>query len=190
MDFSVSPMSLLLRFRAKRCLRHARLVVCDVDGVLTDGKLHYDENGHVAKVFSVRDGLAVRMLQRSGVIVSFLSGGRSGAIEQRANHLDVKHCIVGAADKASSLSDLRARLNVPLQNTVFLGDDLNDLTVRPVVGSLVATRDAVPALRAQSDLVLQSCGGSGALRELAELILSSQGLLNTLHREGWRDVNS
>jgi 3-deoxy-D-manno-octulosonate 8-phosphate phosphatase (KDO 8-P phosphatase) len=97
-----------LRFRLQRRLlsprlRQIRLLVCDVDGVLTDGGLHYDEQGRVVKRFDVRDGLAIRMLQRAGIEVAFLSGGRSGAIEQRARHLQVNHCLVGVGDKLSAL---------------------------------------------------------------------------------------
>ena len=88
-------------------LRLIRLLVCDVDGVLTDGGLHYDEQGRVVKRFDVRDGLAVRMLQRAGITVALLSGGRSGAIEQRARHLGIEHCQVGVGDKRRGLEQLR-----------------------------------------------------------------------------------
>ncbi len=79
------------------------LLLCDVDGVLTDAGLHYNETGQVSKRFDVRDGLAVRMLQRSGVHVALLSGGRSGAIEQRAQHLEKEHNLVGVGDNPSPM---------------------------------------------------------------------------------------
>ena len=170
-------------------LRQIRLLVCDVDGVLTDGGLHYDEDGRVVKRFDVRDGLAVRMLQRAGIAVALLSGGRSGAIEQRARHLDIAHCRVGVGDKQKGLEELRRELDVAREQTAFLGDDLNDLAVRPVTGLLVAPADAALGVRHQADWVLRHRGGDGALREFTEALLASQGHLAALHRHGWREGN-
>jgi len=170
-------------------LRLIRLVVCDVDGVLTDGGLHYDEDGRVSKRFDVRDGLAVRMLQRSGIAVALLSGGRSGAIEQRARHLDIQYCRVGVQDKQVGLEQLRSELGMARDQTAFIGDDLNDLVVRPVTGILAATADADPYFRLHADFVLSKRGGDGVVRELCEAILSSRGLLTFIRRNGWRDIN-
>jgi len=171
-------------------LRLIRLVVCDVDGVLTDGGLQYDEDGRVLKRFDVRDGLAVRMLQRSGIVVALLSGGRSGAIEQRARHLDIQYCRVGVEDKQAGLEQLRSELGMAQDQTAFIGDDLNDLVVRPVTGILTATADADPFLRLQADFVLSKRGGEGAVREFCEALLSSRGLLTSIQRTGWRDINA
>jgi 3-deoxy-D-manno-octulosonate 8-phosphate phosphatase (KDO 8-P phosphatase) len=169
--------------------RPIRMLVCDVDGVLTDGGLHYDEDGRVVKRFDVRDGLAVRMLQRTGITVALLSGGRSGAIEQRARHLGIVHCRTGVADKQLGLEQLRRELGMAREHTAFLGDDLNDLTVRPVTGLLVSPANGARGLRRQADWVLRSRGGDGALRELSEALLASQGQLENLHRHGWREGN-
>ena len=171
-------------------LKQVRLLVCDVDGVLTDGGLHYDESGRVVKRFDVRDGLAIRMLQRAGIEVAFLSGGRSGAIEQRARHLDIRHCLVGIGDKLAALQDLLHQLGLEPQHTAFIGDDLNDLTVRPAVGLLVSPANGARGLRRQADLVLRRNGGDGAVRELAEHLLQQRGHWQTLNRDGWRDLNS
>jgi 3-deoxy-D-manno-octulosonate 8-phosphate phosphatase (KDO 8-P phosphatase) len=170
-------------------LRQVELLVCDVDGVLTDGGLHYDEDGRVVKRFDVRDGLAVRMLQRAGITVALLSGGRSGAIEQRARHLGIEHCRTGVGDKQAGLAQLRQELAMAREATAFLGDDLNDLAVRPGCGLLVAPADAARGLRRQADWVLRSRGGDGALRELTEALLASRGALAALHRHGWREEN-
>ncbi len=170
-------------------LRLIRLLVCDVDGVLTDGGLHYDEQGRVVKRFDVRDGLAVRMLQRAGITVALLSGGRSGAIEQRARHLGIEHCQVGVGDKRRGLEQLREELAMAREHTAFLGDDLNDLTARPATGLLVTPADATAGLRRRADWVLRRRGGDGALRELSEALLASQGQLEALHRHGWREGN-
>ncbi|MDI9406090.1 MAG: hypothetical protein QM522_05215 [Chitinophagaceae bacterium] len=189
---SLSGLHLRSRLRGRLLrprLRGIRLLVCDVDGVLTDGGLHYDEEGRVVKRFDVRDGLAVRMLQRAGIAVALLSGGRSGAIEQRARHLGIAHCRTGVGDKQAGLAQLHGELGMTREATAFLGDDLNDLAVRPVTGLLVSPANGAWGLRRQADWVLRSRGGDGALRELTEALLASQGLLRELHHNGWREGN-
>ena len=181
---------MIRRLLVSKRLKQVSLLVCDVDGVLTDGGLHYDERGGVVKRFDVRDGLAIRMLQRSGIEVAFLSGGLSGAIEQRARHLDIQHCLVGVGDKLAALQDLLDQLDLGPAHTAFIGDDLNDLTVRPAVGLLVSPANGARGLRCQADLVLRQNGGDGAVRELAELLLHQRGQWQTLNRDGWRDTNS
>ena len=181
---------MIRRLLVSKRLKQVSLLVCDVDGVLTDGGLHYDERGGVVKRFDVRDGLAIRMLQRSGIEVAFLSGGRSGAIEQRARHLDIRHYLVGVGDKLAALQDLLDQLDLGPEHTAFIGDDLNDLTVRPAVGLLVSHANGARGLRCQADLVLRQNGGDGAVRELAELLLHQRGQWQTLNRDGWRDTNS
>ena len=181
--------SRLQRWLIRDRLQAIRLLVCDVDGVLTDGSLHYDEQGFVSKRFNVRDGLAMRMLQRAGITVALMSGGRSGAIEQRAQHLDLDHCYVGVGDKLRKTHSLAEDLCVMREQIAFLGDDLNDLAVRSVVGLLVATSDAVIDLRRQADWVLSRPGGKGAVREMAEALLISQHKFNDLARNGWQSQN-
>lgn len=166
-----------------------KVLVLDVDGVLTDGGLFYGENGEVNKRFDVRDGLGIRLLQQVGIEVVFFSGGKSGAIEVRARHLGIQHCLFGVRDKAEGMSRLLIDLGVSAGGVAYVGDDLNDLAVRPHVGLLVATADATASLRRHSDLVLKAKGGHGAVRELAELILKCRGHWTTLAESGWRDRN-
>jgi len=170
-------------------LLELKLLVCDVDGVLTDGGLHYDENGGVRKRFDVRDGLGIRLLQELGIEVAFLSGGRGGASECRAAHLGVRHCLVGVGDKLAALRRLQAEIGVARPATAFIGDDLNDLAVRPAVALLICPADATPALRRQADWVLRRRGGDGAVRELADRLLCLHGQGRRLAREGWRAGN-
>jgi 3-deoxy-D-manno-octulosonate 8-phosphate phosphatase (KDO 8-P phosphatase) len=181
--------SRLQRLAAGRRLAAVQLLVCDVDGVLTDGGLHYDGDGQVVKRFNVRDGLAIRMLQRAGVEVALLSGGRSGAIEQRARHLHIRHCRVGVGDKLAGLRELQSAVGATPAHTAFIGDDLNDLAVRPATALLVTPADGDRALRRRADWVLRSPGGHGAVRELAEALLESRGVLKALHQGGWREGN-
>jgi 3-deoxy-D-manno-octulosonate 8-phosphate phosphatase (KDO 8-P phosphatase) len=170
-------------------LAAVKLLVCDVDGVLTDGGLYYEASGGVTKRFNVRDGLAIRMLQRAGIEVALLSGGRSGAIEHRARHLQICHCRAEVGDKLLGLRELQAELDRGREATAFIGDDLNDLAVRPATALLVAPADAARGLRQRADWVLRSHGGHGAVRELAEALLESRGALAALHRDGWREGN-
>lgn len=171
-------------------LPQLKLLVCDVDGVLTDGGLHYDDNGGVRKRFDVRDGLGIRLLQDLGIEVAFLSGGRGGASESRAAHLGVRHCLVGVGDKLAALRQLQGEIGVARSATAFIGDDLNDLAVRPAVALLICPADAAPALRRQADWVLRRRGGDGAVRELADRLLRCHDLGHRLQRQGWRGGNS
>lgn len=176
-------------FRRRLRSVELKLLVCDVDGVLTDGGLHYDDNGAVHKRFDVRDGLGIRLLQDIGIEVAFLSGGRGGASECRAAHLGVRHCLVGVTDKLEALRRLQGEIGVASTATAFIGDDLNDLAVRPAVALLVCPADAVPALRRRADWVLRRRGGDGAVRELADRVLRDHGAGRRLARQGWRGGN-
>jgi 3-deoxy-D-manno-octulosonate 8-phosphate phosphatase (KDO 8-P phosphatase) len=176
----------------RRCrlqLRQLRLLVLDVDGVLTDGGLWTTETGEVLKRFDVRDGLGIRLLQQAGLEVAWLSGGKSGATEQRARYLGISHVLTGVRDKPAALAALQAELGVSRAESAFVGDDLNDLAVRPAIGLLVCTADAVVALRQRADWVLDRNGGDGAVRRLAEEILRARGEWDRLANQGWRDRN-
>jgi 3-deoxy-D-manno-octulosonate 8-phosphate phosphatase (KDO 8-P phosphatase) len=181
--------SRLLAWRWRDRLRALRLLVLDVDGVLTDGGLWTTESGEVIKRFDVRDGLGIRLLQQAGLEVALLSGGKGGASEQRARYLGIGHCLTGVKDKPVALARLQSSLGISPAETAFVGDDLNDLAVRPVVGLLLCPADAVTPLRRQADAVLAADGGHGAVRGLAEAILRARGEWRELSRTGWRDRN-
>jgi 3-deoxy-D-manno-octulosonate 8-phosphate phosphatase (KDO 8-P phosphatase) len=176
-------------WRLRRRLAAIAVVVLDVDGVLTDGGLWYGPQGELSKRFDVRDGLGIRLLQHAGVEVAFLSGGRGGATEVRAQHLGIHHCLVGAKDKPVALAALREQLGISVAQMAYVGDDLNDLAVQGAVGLLVGTADAALPLRRRADAVLRHSGGQGAVRELSERLLRAKGLWAQLSREGWRDRN-
>ena len=179
----------LLWWRLGGRLACISVVVLDVDGVLTDGGLWFGPQGELTKRFDVRDGLGIRLLQQAGFEVVFLSGGRGGATEVRAQQLGIQHCVVGAKDKPLALADLKQRLGVADAQIAFVGDDLNDLAVQGGVGLLLATADAAAPLRHRADAVLLQPGGSGAVRELAERLLQVRGQWAELCRSGWRDRN-
>jgi 3-deoxy-D-manno-octulosonate 8-phosphate phosphatase (KDO 8-P phosphatase) len=187
-----SPWRLRRRWQWRRRraeLAAVRLLVLDVDGVLTDGGLWYGPQGELIKRFDVRDGLGIRLLQQAGIEVALLSGGRGGATEARARHLGIRHCLVGAADKPRALESLQTALGMAPEATAFVGDDVNDLAVRERVGLLLATADAVGPLRRQADLVLLRAGGDGAVRELAERLLQFTPRWREIEGRGWRDRN-
>jgi len=169
---------------AARCshnaLRRLKLLVLDVDGVLTDGGLWTTESGEVLKRFDVRDGLGIHLLQQAGLEVAFLSGGKGGAI---------RHVLTGIKDKPAALTELQRTLALTPGQCAFVGDDLNDLAVRPVVGLLICPADGVAPLRARADWVLDRNGGDGAVRRLAEAILQARGDWDRLARSGWRGRN-
>ena len=173
----------------RRQLRSIQLLVLDVDGVLTDGALWFDAEGQLSKRFDVRDGLGIRLMQQAGLQIAFLSGGQGGATEVRARQLGIKHCLVGIKDKPAALTTLQNQLDVSVEQTAFVGDDLNDLAVRPVVGLLFTPADACRPVRRSADAVLHRQGGLGAVRELAERILQGRGRWGSLRREGWKDRN-
>ena len=145
----------LWRFRRTKFL-FIRLVVIDVDGVLTDGGLWFDQDGRLQKRFDVRDGLGIRLLQDAGLTIAFLSGGKGGATEMRARQLGIEHCLVGIKDKPIALETLQQKLGFTQKQTAFIGDDLNDLAVRPQVSLLITPSDACYAIRRQADWVLGS----------------------------------
>ena len=173
----------------RRRLRSIELLVLDVDGVLTDGGLWFDAEGQLSKRFDVRDGLGIRLLQQAGIDIAFLSGGQGGATEVRAQQLGINHCLVGIKDKPAALTKLQSQLGVSAEKTAFVGDDLNDLAVRPVIALLFAPADACQPVCRGADAVLRRRGGHGAVRELAERILKARGRWGRLSRDGWKDRN-
>ena len=173
----------------RRQLRSIQLLVLDVDGVLTDGGLWFDAEGQLSKRFDVRDGLGIRLLQQAGIDIAFLSGGQGGATEVRAQQLGINHCLVGIKDKPATLTALQNQIGVSVEQTAFVGDDLNDLAVRPVVSLLFAPADACQPVRRGADAVLRRRGGHGAVREVAERILKARGRWGRLSRDGWKDRN-
>ena len=170
-------------------LRQLKLLVFDVDGVLTDGGLSYGPDGQIWRRFDARDGLGMKLLQEAGLTLAWISGGRGESIAKRAEDLGIAHCFAEVKDKSAVLNALQQKLGHSAAETAFVGDDLNDLVVRPHVGLLITPADAAQSVRRQADLVLRSSGGQGAVRELAERILRLRGDWAELERWGWRQRN-
>jgi 3-deoxy-D-manno-octulosonate 8-phosphate phosphatase (KDO 8-P phosphatase) len=154
--------------------RRIRLLVLDVDGVLTDGRLHFTANGEELKVFHVRDGAGIVAAQRAGVTVAIISGRDSAAVTRRAAELGIRHVHQGVDDKGALLDRLLAELGVAAEETACVGDDTPDAPMLRRAGLAIAVADAHPALVAAAHWVTQSKGGRGAVREVCDLLLSAR----------------
>lgn len=156
-------------------LEAIRAVVCDVDGVLTDGRILLGSGGIELKAFDAADGAGVRLLQRGGIAVALLTGRESEAVARRAAELDVEHVRQGAERKEAAFEELLAALGVSEAEACYIGDDFADVPVMRRCGYGVAVADARPEVRAAADFVTRAPGGRGAVRELAEHLLKAQG---------------
>ncbi len=150
-------------------------VVLDVDGVLTDGRLYYGASGEQLKVFHARDGMGMAMLRDAGVRMGVVSGRRSPVIEKRLRELGVGEFLTGRMDKATAFAQLLARWGLEPAQVAAIGDDVVDVPMLRRAGLGVCPADAEPAVCAVADRVLRARGGSGAVRELCEIVLRSRG---------------
>ncbi|MGE5336218.1 MAG: KdsC family phosphatase [Gemmatimonadota bacterium] len=152
-----------------------RLVILDVDGVMTDGRLHFGPQGEALKVFDVRDGLGVKLLREAGITVAILSSRRSEIVDARARELGITHVIQGEADKHAGFERLLSATGTTPAQCAFMGDDWPDLKVLARVGLAAAVADAAPEVRRVAHWQAPAAGGRGAVRQLAEFILRAQG---------------
>ena len=173
----------------KKRLEKIKFIIFDVDGVLTDQGLWYSPNGEISKRFNVKDGLGIKILQRYGYEIAFLSGGKKGATENRAKDLNIKYCLSEVKDKFTTLKKLIGENNFQSDQVLFVGDDLNDLPVRKIVGIFISTADANPYLKKHSDIILSTKGGHGIVRELLEKYLLPKKIIIELARDGWKENN-
>ena len=150
------------------CLRRIRLVVLDVDGVLTNGQLTFDSNGTEYKTFNVQDGYGLRKLQQADVTIGIITGRDSSIVAARARELDIQHVVQGANNKADALSKLLSELNLTAEQTLYMGDDEPDLPAMRMSGVSVAVANAVEVVREHADWVTTRCGGEGAVREVCD----------------------
>lgn len=157
-------------------LQSIRCLLLDVDGVLTDGKLHFRSNGEESKSFDVQDGHGIAMALRSGLLVGFLSGRPSRATEHRAADLGVKIVLQRRANKLDMLEEVKREHALRDEEIAFVGDELVDLPVLKRVGLAVAVPNAVKEVRRVAHYVTRREGGDGAVREVIEMILKSRGL--------------
>ena len=153
---------------------NVRLLILDVDGVMTDGTLYLDHAGNESKAFNARDGLGIKVLQRCGIEVAVISGRVSKPVAQRAAELDIKHVYQGQERKLGAFLDLLEKTGLDPEQTCFAGDDWIDLPVMIRAGLAVAVADAEARVRAQAHWITQNKGGNGAVREICNRILAAQ----------------
>lgn len=155
-----------------------RLLTLDVDGVLTDGKLYISDEGQDSKAFYARDGLGIKMLQETGVIIAVITGKTSQVVEHRMRYgLGVQHVFQGQKDKVPALEQLCDTLKIGFEEVAHVGDDINDLPLFARVGLSIAVADAYPLVLDSADWHTKAGGGQGAVREVCELIMQAQGTL-------------
>jgi 3-deoxy-D-manno-octulosonate 8-phosphate phosphatase (KDO 8-P phosphatase) len=164
---------------AARCAP-IELLIADVDGVLTDGAITIDASGAEIKHFHVRDGLGYALWHRAGKRSAILSGRRAAAVERRAAELSIGHVLQGHDAKAGPFRELVGRLGLDPRQVCYIGDDLPDLPVLCAVGLAACPADAVAEVRVAAHFVAQTPGGRGAVREVIEVILKSQGKWDSL----------
>ena len=154
-----------------------RLMIFDVDGVLTDGTLYYSAQGEELKAFNIRDGQGMKLLAATGVRLAILSGRRSPALERRAVNLDIDLLYQGIDDKLAAFDELRTRLGLAPDDCGFVGDDLIDLPVLARCGFAASVADGAPEVLSRVHYVTRALGGRGAAREVCELVMRAQGTL-------------
>lgn len=155
-----------------------KLVLFDVDGVLTDGSLFIGDDGQEYKAFNSKDGLGIRMLQDSGVEVGIITGRTSDVVRHRVKNLGVTHLYQGQQHKLPAYEKLLAELALEPEQTAYVGDDVVDLPVLRRVGLAVVVADAHPLAKRHAHWETQFPGGRGAAREVCELIMEAQGTLD------------
>jgi 3-deoxy-D-manno-octulosonate 8-phosphate phosphatase (KDO 8-P phosphatase) len=156
-------------------LQRLRLLVLDVDGTLTDGRLYYGAQGEALKAFDVRDGHGLRLLSLAGVKLAVLTGRRADLVEQRCRELSIEHVRGQSRDKGKGIEELCHEAGVALADTAFMGDDVNDLPALRKAALSCAPRDAAAEVLRSVDWVSRKDGGRGAVRELCELLLAARG---------------
>ena len=157
-------------------MRRIELLVLDVDGVLTDGRLYYGAKGESLKVFHVRDGYGIQRLARAGIAVAIISGRKSAAVARRARDLGIRHVAQGVDDKLAELKQLLKRRGLSLEQCACVGDDTPDVPVLDASGLGIAVADAHPDALAAADLVTSRPGGRGAAREVCDWLLAARAV--------------
>ena len=157
-------------------LKKIKLLLLDVDGVLTDGGIIYNDNGVETKVFNVKDGLGIRLLMEAGIHLGIITGRRSNALSFRCKDLGINLIYDGVKNKIDVLDALLDQTGVSAEEVAFIGDDLPDLKLMKTIGLSIAVGDAHKLILDNADMVTSANGGHGAVREVCETILKAKGL--------------
>ncbi|MCL2022026.1 MAG: HAD hydrolase family protein [Betaproteobacteria bacterium] len=157
-----------------------KLMAFDVDGVLTDGRLYYGEDGQECKAFNTLDGQGLRFLQQAGIELAIITGRTSGAVAARAANLEIRHLFQGVADKRACLVALLDHLKLSAAEAGYMGDDVVDLPVMRLCAFAAAPANAHPLVKKHAMFVARARGGEGAAREVSDLILTAQGKFESI----------
>ncbi len=160
-----------------------KLLILDVDGVLTDGSIILDDGGNELKAFYVRDGHGIKMLSSIGVKVAIITGRYSRVVERRAHELGITEIYQRCHIKSVAYEDLKEKLNVSDSEIAYIGDDIVDISIMKRVGLPVAVADAAEETKAKAVIVTNKPGGRGAVREICDLIIMAQGKWDDLMDE-------
>jgi 3-deoxy-D-manno-octulosonate 8-phosphate phosphatase (KDO 8-P phosphatase) len=152
-----------------------KLLILDVDGVLTDGKLFFDNEGNEYKAFHARDGHGIKLLRQTGVDVAVISGRKSNSVALRMKNLGIEHVYQGHEDKIAAFNEIIEKMGILPEQAAHVGDDLLDLPVMIRVGLAIAVNDANFAVKQRADWCTTLSGGCGAVREVCDLIMQAQG---------------
>lgn len=155
--------------------RNIKLLALDVDGVLTDGRITYGNDGEELKSFNIKDGLGIKLLQAAGVEVAIITGRQSNIVDRRAGELGIGTIIQGREDKLVALKELCDTRGLELSECAYMGDDLPDLAALRAAGLALTVADAVPEVRAVAQWQSSLPGGAGAVREACEALLKARG---------------
>lgn len=159
----------------KKCLE-IKIVITDVDGVLTDGGMFFSKNGEMLKKFNTRDGMGVELLRNYKIPVVIITRENSKIVLSRAKKLLIKEIFIGVKKKELLLPKICKKYQIKKNNVAYIGDDINDLEILKQVGFSASPRDGISIIKKKSDYVCKSKGGEGVLREIADLIISCQKL--------------
>lgn len=155
----------------ERLARGIRLLVLDVDGVMTDGSVTYSTDGHELKTFNIKDGLGIKMIQQAGIRTAIITGRKSSCVERRARELGIADLVQGREDKLVALEALCQQQGLRLEECAYMGDDLPDLRAIRAAGLGLTVADAVDAVRESADWCSDFPGGRGAVRQACEWLL-------------------
>jgi 3-deoxy-D-manno-octulosonate 8-phosphate phosphatase (KDO 8-P phosphatase) len=155
----------------KNLINGIKLLSCDVDGVMTDGGLYYDEDGREMRRFHVLDGLGIQNLMMGGVEVCIISRSSTKSIAQRAKSLGILHCYLGVKSKIDCMDNLLIQLGISHHEVAHIGDDLNDLELMKAIGLPITVPNGVKEIKEIAKLITEKHGGDGAIREVTDLLL-------------------
>ena len=165
----------MIKKNIKEKLKGIKLLILDVDGVMTDGRIIMDNEGRETKNFDVRDGHGIKILQRYGIKVAILTGRKSKVVEYRAKDLEINDVYQGAFNKKDVFKKILEQHKLSASAVAFLGDDIVDIPVLKSVGFSAAVVDAIDVVKKSVDYITWQKGGQGAVREICEMILQAQG---------------